>query len=491
MMARAASLTATSGRVPMKHTRNSVASARYPLSIAALIACSLMALQGCGSFRESFLVTRSRTDTFHQRIVEEERTRGLAGSDNGVIRPTAKQTITERRVTEYDSVCVRNYPNFSRFGAFEVAGLAAGGRDATRHPIGNGLFGVHNTFGLRETRDSALFNGYLFRAGIWEHRFPALGKDWSIGTALIEGIFNGTKDGQQLLGVLPVYLRKRIYLRDAPPYVDVQPFAGASLFAPFRYVHAGASLHVALYGGANLFAQAGIAVGGRANPDASEIDALRVFPYAGLGLSMLDFWNTEADMEREWRDHRAPARRVGFLTVTMLRSSEGDSDGIVFGDGTSDELAISRTFNGFIAQFGSVAFPADGVLRNLTLGTSLVNLFWLGNFEGGAGILPFRATYQSWVFSKILLEPFIEVNLYPSQILHIGARVNAGDFLGMNLGVQAGGTYGTSGTLTSNIFPGWTQDASGVYAGVSFGVGEFYTSPVIEHFKDKIDCSVK
>jgi hypothetical protein len=491
MMARAASVTAIRGRVPVRRARDIVVFAGSLPLIATLIACSLTALQGCGTLRESFLVTRSRTDTFHQRNVEEERTRGLAGRDNGVIRPSERQIVTESRVTEYDSVCVHNYPNFSRIGAFEVSGLVAGGRDATRHPIGNGLFGVHNTFGLRESRDSALFNGYLFRAGIWERRFPVLGKDWSIGTSVIEGIFNGTKDGQQLLGVLPVYLRKRIYLRDSPPYVDVQPFAGASLFAPFRYVHAGASLHVALYGGANLFAQAGIAVGGRANPDASEIDALRVFPYAGLGLSMLDFWNTEADMDREWRDHRAPARRVGFLAVTMLRSSEGASDGIVFGDGTSDELAVSRTFNGFIAQFGSVAFPADGVLRNLTLGTSLVNVFWLGNFEGGAGILPFRATYQSWVFSKILLEPFIEVNLYPSQILHIGARVNAGDFLGMNLGVQAGGTYGTSGTLTSNIFPGWTQDASGVYAGVSFGVGDFYASPVIEHFKDKNDCSVK
>lgn len=443
---------------------------------------------GCSPSRESALVTRSRTDVMHKRMTEEEQTRGLSGRENGVLRPSGKQTIADKKVVEYDSICVHNWPNFSRYGAFEISGLIAGGRDAGLHRVGNGLLGAYNTFGLRATRDDALFNGYLARIGIWEHRFPALGKDWSIGTAFFEAILNGTKDGQQLTSLFPLYLRKRIYLSEGQPNVDVQPFIGISLLGPFRYANGGAALHVGSYGGANLFVQAGLAVGGRANPDASEIDAIRVIPYAGLGLSMFDFWNTERDMDTEWRYHSAPARRSGLLNVTLIRTTEGSADGIIFGEGSSNESEAFRQFNGFIAELGIISFPADFILENLTIGTSLANVLWLGNIEGGAGILPLRATYQAWLTRKLLFEPFAEVIYYPSQIFHAGLRFNAGDFGGMNLGLQAGFTLGNSGSLTSNIFRNWTQDATGAYFGLSFGLFDYYTSPVIDYFRSKKDC---
>jgi hypothetical protein len=213
-----------------------------------------------------------------------------------------------------------------------------------------------------------------------------------------------------------------------------------------------------------------------------------VIPYAGLGLSMFDFWNTEQDMETEWRFQSAPARRVGLVNLTLLSTTEGSGEGIVFGSGTADETKASRAFNGFIAQLGIVAFPADGLLEHLTLGTSLAEVYWLGNLEGGAGILPLRATYQVWISRALLFEPFAEVVYYPSHILHAGLRLNAGDFGGLNLGVQAGFTLGSSGELTSNIFPKWTQDATGAYIGLSFGLFDYATSPVIEYFRAKKDC---
>ncbi|MBI5648071.1 MAG: hypothetical protein HY962_14160 [Ignavibacteriae bacterium] len=455
-------------------------------ALAATLAVMLIHA-GCSPSYEGSLMTRTRTSTTRKQYVQEKSERGTAGREYGVLRPSRKQTVVEKTVLEYDSICVFNYPRFARFGLAEISGLVAGGRAAGDNRVGNGLLGVYNTLGPRSTRDNAIFNGYMARIGMWEHRFPAIGKDWTIGSALFEAILNGTKDGQQLLGFFPVYLKKRIALTDSRPQLSLQPYAGVSLLSPFRYFNTGVSLHAGSIGGANMFAHAGLAIGGRANPDASEIDEVRVIPYVGLGLSMFDFFHNEKEMDTEWRYHEDPTRRTGLLQITLLRSSGSTPAGIVLGEG-NDEITLFRDFDGFIGQFGIVSFPADKVLPHLTVGTSLINLLWLGNFEGAAGILPLRGAYEVWLSRALLFEPFLEVNYYPSQVLHLGARLNFGDIEGCNIGLQLGGMYGSTGQLTSNIFADWTQEVSGVYIGVSFSVFDYYSSPVITHFREKKDC---
>ncbi len=441
---------------------------------------------GCGSY-QGWVMTRTEVDTFHKTYVEEQSRREPLGTDYGVLKPSRKQSVVDRVITEYDSICNRHYPAFSRLGLFEVAGLIASVSSPDDDKIGNGLLGVYNTFGPASTRRDAIFNGYFFRFGIYEKRLSFIGKDWTIGTSFMEGIFGDTREGQQLLGLFPIYVKKKFFLREDPPLASIQPFLGLSMLAPYRYLNVGVTAQLGSYGGANLFAHLGFAYGGPSSQQVSDVTTPRSIPYFGLGLSMFDFTNTEKDMDTQWRFHESQVKRVALAHLTLLQSSVG-ANGIVFPGDNGEEVVISRDFDGFIIQLGTVAFPAEFVMKNFTVGTTLLNIMYLGSMNGGIGILPLRATYQWWIFKKLLIEPFVEFNYYPSNVGHIGARLNFGDFVGMNLGVQVGGMYGNSGELTRNVFPDFTTDVKGVYAGLTFSLVDHYSSPVIDFFRSLKDC---
>ena len=463
----------------MKSIFRSLQSILFPVCGVALLL-----LQACS---ESSVITRTEYDFHHKVYVEEKQRSEALGEDFGVLKPSRRQMILDKTITEYDSICRRDYPAFARFGLFEVAGLVTGVETDDRDKIGNGLFGVYNTFGPASTREEATLNGYLYRIGIWDSRFEYLGKDWTIGTALVEGIFGNVRDGQQLIGVLPVYLKKRFFFTQKSPYVSVQPFVGVSMFSPFRYINIGATAQLGSFGGANLYAHLGFAYGARAREDVSKVASARSIPYAGLGISMFDFTNTEQEMETEWKLHASPARRMALLHLTFLQSSLGSSDVVINGN-KSNEKHFITDWDGLIFQFGVVAFPADFIAKRVTLGTSIINVMYLGEINGGVGILPIRLTYLWQPFEKISIDPFFELNYYPSHVAHVGLRLNLGDLGGFNLGGQAGYLFGDSGDLTKNFFPDFTVDVSGFYAGISVSLFDFYSSPIIEHFKSLKPC---
>jgi hypothetical protein len=241
------------------------------------------------------------------------------------------------------------------------------------------------------------------------------------------------------------------------------------------------------YGGANIHLQAGLAVGG---PNGSDTDPhpVRGIPYAGLGLSMLDFINTEEEMDTEWKKHEVPARRMGLFHLTLLQSSLGSSDGVVLNGKGSADRTIFTDFDGFILQVGTVAFPLRWLPEEMTVGTSVLNMLYLGHLEVGVGILPLRATWQYRPWKKFLIEPFVEFNYYPSSVLHAGARCSVGDFAGVSIGLQAGAMFGNSGQLTRNLFESFTADVKGIYAGFTLGLFDFYSSPIVDQFRDVKDC---
>ena len=66
-------------------------------------------------------MTRTRTSTTRKQYVQEKSERGTAGREYGVLRPSRKQTVVEKTVREYDSICVFNDPRFAPLVAPELA----------------------------------------------------------------------------------------------------------------------------------------------------------------------------------------------------------------------------------------------------------------------------------------------------------------------------------------------------------------------------------
>ncbi len=446
----------------------------------------LMMMQSCVTRTESDLYTITMRDTTVEELVRNQ----PGDRDNGIIYPSPRTVEISRTTVQYDSLVERYYPDFIRLGLFESAGLI--GTGAGDNGIGSGLFGVYGFFDKdfaqnftasdAQNRDD-FFAGGLYRFGIMESRLRWFrdAANWTIGTSLYEVFLPEASDRRSLGSVLPIYVRKRYFLREDIPYVAFTPTVGIGIW-PSHYVNMGASLDVGSIGGLNMRAYAGLAVGLNASysPFISEdINGEKTaesvtFPYLGIGISVLDFLNRVPELSTEWKDHEHSSWDIGLLQVGLLigggetsvfQSSSADSD---------ESVAIS----GVLLRLCNASVALPWLDHKLYAGTSLFNVIALGKTEGGVSILPIRVgLFQTVLQDELSVEPFVEWNYFPSSIMHIGGRLNLfiTDWLNFSLltGFVSGSTAADSefaSFIINNI--GNPTDFSGAYFGLGFGFSD-------------------
>ncbi len=409
------------------------------LIIIALSLVALSTLQGC--FGLSFGVTRTETDvyTITQRdtTIRQDVKNAPGDRDNGTIYPSPRTVEIERSYRQKDSTVNRYYPAFLRFGFIETAGfITTGSSDSLG---GAGLFGLYKSLLLNSIDSSKIFGASMVRLVPFEiplRAFQTTSKwtsDWTLGTAAYDQftihrgatdtVTRGTNAGkinvvaESLEGYLPLYVRKRFFLRDEPPYIMVVPFLGLG-YLPAQYVNIGATIDVGSYGGFNLRGYAGYVTGTHLGGGALANNPGVSFPYFGLGVSALDFVNKDAELYTEWKDHKHSAIEVSGVNADMVYATAQRPDSL------PPTLTASSAFpTGVMLRVASATFPLPFYNHHFFVGTSLLNVVWPALFEASFGFLPVRVGYRVNLLQNDLnLEPFAQFTYYPSTIYEAGVR---------------------------------------------------------------------
>lgn len=441
--------------------------------IKVLIIFSILPIiSGC------FTLTRTETDVY--TITDKDSTIIYHASnhpgnrDNGVISPSSKVVISSREINQRDSIVDRFYPDFIRFGFFESIGIIGG---KSENAIGTGLFGIYpDFFKISEEyrgEDGAIFSGGIYRIGIIEKRLRWFrdSKNWTIGTSLVEFIIPDSRGENMLVSFLPIYLRKRYYLREEIPYIALTPSVGFGYFPSF-YTNLSGSIEVGSIGGLNLRAYIGLAAGYNpaSSPQVKNNEYVKtdegvstIFPYFGLGISVLDFHNLVRETEAEWKYYEHSSWDVGLAQFTLLNSNAEES---IF-DG-------NQLYTGFQFKLANAYLAIPHKNNKFTLGTSLLNIMVLGKESWGIGVLPIKAGYWFVVADdELSFEPFIEYNYYPSSMFNLGGRLNLVLSESINLGLSAGYVSGSNSANLPKEFNnnyGITKNFSNLYFGISVGL---------------------
>ncbi|MBL7997204.1 MAG: hypothetical protein JNL32_01075 [Candidatus Kapabacteria bacterium] len=442
------------------------------LRTARILRCALLlAVVAAGCWLAGCVTPTTRTEQDTYTLTIEDTTKSTvarnkpgARDDNGIVYPSARTTEIERGMTQRDSVVTREYPAFIRLGAFESIGLIGSGNAS--NGIGAGLFGIYYDpadflSDKIQGRQSGLFTGAIYRFGIAEYRLRWFrdAANWTIGTHGVEMIYPEASNSKTLISVLPLYVRKRFYLREEIPYVAATISTGLG-FYPSQYINLSGSLDVGSIGGLNIRAYAGFAAGAnRANSALNDSNsAVTAFiPYAGIGISVLDFLNRVPELYREWKDHEHSSWSIGVANLTLMNTSLD----------TSILTRGSFPLKGFQLQIAPVciAIPWELLRNRLYVGTELFNLVIAGagrqriagrnvDFASmGLGILPLRVGYWYPVLSdELSAEPFIEYSYLPSSMIQLGAKLNLFLTQRFNIGLNAG--YISSSGIDLPVIPG-------------------------------------
>jgi hypothetical protein len=454
--------------------------ARSGAHVAAIAPLLAILLGGCFSLSrvETDVYTITRRDT----TVQENVINAPGDRDNGTIYPSPRTETITRRYTQQDSLVERRYPAFLRFGGIEAASFFAPG--GSSQGAGNGLFGIYNLLSVRRKNDTKIFGANMYRIMPYEARLRWFNDEpnWTIGFSPYES-FTLQRDssstvstGEQLWSFANLYIRKRFFLRDRPPYVMAVPFFGLGVF-PSQYVNTGVTLDVGSLGGFNLRGYAGFVGGtwlGRTVPSGSQGYGL-AFPYFGLGVSTLDFVNKTEELFVEWKDQRPTALEVSGVNLVVTKSLSGAP---AFGQDSA--VKGSSPFTGLILRLASANVPLPFGERRFFLGTTLLNIMALSRDEIAIGFLPLRAGYRFNLYDEDLsLEPFAELNYYPSTAFQLGARVSTRV---ADWAVLDGYAAYVNGSANLDVLTGLEdlqvlRGYSAVYIGVGIGLGDVIYRP--------------
>jgi len=445
-------------------------------------------------FAGCFSLTRVETDLYtitHRDTTIRETVRNVPGErDNGTIYPSTRGVEITRNYIRRDSTVERYYPAFLRYGGIETAGFLAPGTSSTG--AANGLFGLYDLLSAKPTDESKIFGAYMYRLIPYEVQLRAFddAPGWTLGTAAYERFILQRDSSaviasdESLTGVLPIYVRKRFFLHERPPYVMVVPFLGISIF-PSQYVNLGATLDVGSYGGFNLRAYLGYVAGTTLTlidtNNAGNQDVR--FPYFGFGVSALDFVNRAEELFIEWKDHDHSAIEVSALNIDLVYSTS-QNVGSLLRDYPAIPNTAPRRFDsatsfpsGVILRLATAHFPLPIADGNFFIGTSLFNFLGLSHEEISYGFLPIRAGYRlNLIAPDLALEPFAELTYHPSTALHIGARASLKIYDWARMSVTAGYVNGSANdNVTDKVKELRTgTDYSTVYLGVGLGLGDVF-----------------
>ena len=402
-----------------------------------LIAILSLLLFGCSSLTNmggiDEMITRTEKDIYTRTLRDTaiiDAVRNAPGQrDNGIVYPTSRIVEMRRDVMQVDSSTTRDYPNFIRIGLFESIGIVGSG--SIQNSLNGGLFGIFGYFNRdydrRTQSTSNIFPGAIYRIGIMEKRLRWFNDDpdWTLGMHYYESIIGDNTLNNTLNSIAPIYIRKRFFLKETIPYVAITPAIGFSLI-PDPYVNISVSGDLGSIGGMNLRTYVGVAI---------PFIAKNYIPYAGIGTSFLDFLNRVPETEKEWKYHDHSGWQIGLASVMGAFSN---AEKPFFDPNTN------TPFKGIIARIAPASMFIPLGNNKFTLGTSLFNLLLFGNSEGGIGILPIRIGYwQNVISNDAVVEPFLEYNYYPTNMVHMGAKLAFRISKQINAFLQAGYSSGS------------------------------------------------
>lgn len=439
-------------------------------------------------------VTRTELDTYTITVRDTTyrmRVRNIPGDENGVVFPSSRLTSVHNGTISYDSTYERKYPDFMRYGLMEFGGMITGGAGPG---VGAGLFGVYTLLdsnrinNLVLAKQNSLFKGRLFRLLPLEYRLRWFddAPDWTIGWSAYESLSQNDDESNTLTSVgTNLYVRKRFWFRDRVPYVFASPFFGISLY-PSLYVNMGGELTLGSIGGFNIRGYLGLATGftwqGALPPD--QVAHGITTAYAGLGVSAMDFINKVSETEHEWVDYLHESVEVSALEIDLYDAFSNYPN--LFSKN------VKLPFTGAGITLATAHVPLGIFNGKFWIGTSLFKMFALGYDQALLSVLPLRFGYREYLIAEDLtLEPFIELNYYPSSFVNLGARLKLNTFRDLTVGINAGFASGSTGAFYPRIF---TSDASvipgelnSLYIGISLGLKDRYNTPAHVHQLEKIN----
>jgi len=431
----------------------------------------------------SCAITRSEIDTYtitirDTTVVESVRNAPGSHDDNGVVFPSSRTTYISRETTSYDSTHTREYPAFLRFGGLEFAGLIT---PSTNNGIGPGLLGVYSLLDSTrlpasiKNRDDvrSTIKGMIFRLMPMEYQLHWFEEapNWVYGFSLVEVLAPDEKSENTLVSyVLNGNIKRRFYLRDRIPYVIASPFIGFGAY-PSAYLHAGGELQVGSFGGFNLRAYLGYAAGFNYTTDPITKSA---FPYFGFGVSALDFTNRVEETEREWKEYVHSGVEVSVLDISLFKAFANYRN--LF------DTTIPLPVTGAGIKIANAHFPLPFGNKHFWAGTSLFNYFALGFEQSTWSVLPIRAGYRHYLLAEDLtIEPYVEVNYYPSQYINIATKLRLDLFNGYTFSATLGYANGSTGAFVPRTIQKLLSDNgttfSSVYLGVGIGLKDYLHTP--------------
>jgi hypothetical protein len=459
-------------------------------------------------------VTRFEYDTYTITVrdsIYRERVHNAPGSggENGTVFPSSRSTRLQRESLSYDSTNERSYPAVLRYGGIEFGGLITG---SSNPGLGTGILGpytlldsnrienkvldslnnlkdsIKNILGIKK-KPSTLFKGRLFRLLPVEYQLHWFDEapDWTIGWNGYESIAQDDDASNTLWSVgANVYVRKRFWLRERPPYLFASPFFGISLL-PSAYINLGGELTFGSFGGFNIRAYAGIASGFTWKfatlPVGSDSKSVTT-PYFGLGVSALDFINKVSETHHEWKYYLHSAVEVSVADLELLGATGGYPN-------LFDTSLAKLPFTGISLQLGTAHFPLDFANGKFWAGTSLLKFFALGYYQAMFSVLPLRFGYRQYLIAEDLtLEPYLELNYYPSQFINLAVKLRLNTFRDMTVGISGGFVTGSTGAfLPKIIIPQGSKTYTSFdsfYLGISIGLKDRLNTPELVKALEKL-----
>jgi hypothetical protein len=310
--------------------------------------------------------------------------------------------------------------------------------------------------------------------------------DWTIGTYAFEWLLPQTirlDTNTSVMSFLPLYLRKRFFLRREIPYVAITPTVGLGYLGS-QYANVGLTADIGSIGGFNMRAYAGYVMNFTPNNFVGSS-----FPYFGFGTSVLDFLNLQEETEEEFKYMKHSAWNIGLVQLSVLNTS---SETTMFQPPSPGRTFENTFFRGLHFRIAPTTIALPVLNYQLYAGTSLMSFTGAGWGEWSYAILPIRIGFwQPLIKDEMTVEPFFEFGYAPNTSFNIGTKLNFRLNENTTLGLTAGyitasavleGTNVASEFILNNL--GTPTDFSRFYMGISVGIfDKIFSKSELRYFK--------